>query len=95
MTYFGGSTRLVGGRAVIEVPEAFRLVTEPEGLNVQITPIGVPAIAYIESKNLERIVVRGNPDVQFDYMVYGRRAGHDGFRAIRDSEVFVLSTRDH
>ncbi len=41
-TYFRGSSRLVGGRAVIDVPEEFRLVREPEGLTVQITPRGRP-----------------------------------------------------
>ena len=39
-TYFRGKGQFVGRSAVINVPESFRLVTDPEGLTIQVTPIG-------------------------------------------------------
>src|SRR2546430_9615557 len=39
-TYFRGRGRFVHGRATIEVPEAFQMTTEEEGLTVHLTPIG-------------------------------------------------------
>jgi len=56
-TYFRGSSRLVNGAALIEVPEEFRLVSEIEGLTVQVTALG-DARVWVERKSLERIEVR-------------------------------------
>jgi hypothetical protein len=42
-TYFRGRGRFVQGRALVTVPESFRLVTDEEGLTVQVTPIGAMA----------------------------------------------------
>src|SRR5262249_2359588 len=39
-TFFRGKARFQNGFAAIEVPEDFRLVTDPEGLSIQVTPIG-------------------------------------------------------
>src|SRR6266542_3821332 len=39
-TYFRGSSHTVRGRAEIDVPESFRIVTDEEGLTVQLTPVG-------------------------------------------------------
>ena len=74
-TYFRGTGRLIGGFALIEVPEDFRLVTEERGLTVQVTAIGQPAGLWVESRSLERIAVRGLADVEFDYFVNGVRRG--------------------
>ncbi|TAH37007.1 MAG: hypothetical protein EYC70_08470 [Planctomycetota bacterium] len=82
-TYFRGSAELECGTAVIEVPEEFRLVTEQEGLTVQLTPIGRGTVLWVESQDLQRIVVRGEQDVRFAYMVNGVRRGYAEFEAIR------------
>ena len=36
------------GIAVIEVPDDFRIVTDPEGLSIQVTPIGQMATVAVE-----------------------------------------------
>ena len=86
-TYFRGSAVLAGGRAVIAVPEAFRLVTEAEGLTVQLTAMGRGEL-WVESKGLERIVVRGTADLAFDYFVNGVRAGYADFQPIQENRVY-------
>ncbi|HET6201915.1 MAG TPA: hypothetical protein VFI25_03835 [Planctomycetota bacterium] len=92
-TYFRGSSRLVNGRAEIEVPEEFRLVTERQGLTVQLTPVGAPAILWVERKDLGWIVVRGNADGEFDYFVNGVRRGFAGHQAIHENKGFVPEFR--
>ena len=87
-TYFRGSARLEGGVAVIEVPEAFRLASEAGGLTVQVTAIGAPVLLWIESKDLERVVVRGQLDVEFDYFVNGVRRGFADFEPVRPNTSF-------
>ncbi|MHC4942274.1 MAG: FG-GAP-like repeat-containing protein [Planctomycetota bacterium] len=91
-TYFRGSSELAGGKAVIEIPEEIRLVTEPEGLTVQLTPSG-PALLWIEEKSLERIVVRGDMDVEFDYFVNGVRRGFSEIELIRENRTWVPEFR--
>ena len=39
-TYFRGKGKFQNGVATIQVPEDFRMLTDEEGLSVQITPIG-------------------------------------------------------
>ncbi|HMF10301.1 MAG TPA: hypothetical protein VKJ00_14275, partial [Thermoanaerobaculia bacterium] len=46
-TYFRGRGTFQNGLAVIDVPESFRLVTDPEGLSVQVTPIGAMATVAV------------------------------------------------
>jgi len=87
-TYFRGSARLVDGQARIEVPEEFRLASEPTSLTVQITGIGRGEI-WTEVKNLDEIVIAGERDIEFDYLVNGVRRGFDGFQAIRHNRSFV------
>jgi hypothetical protein len=73
-TYFRGKGRFQNGIATIEVPEDFRFVTDPEGLSIQVTPIGQMATVAVESIGLDRIVVRGSRNVEFFYTVNGVRA---------------------
>ena len=88
-TYFRGTARFVNREAVIEVPEDFRIVTAEEGLTVQITPIGGFASAYVESRDLNRIVVRSSKDVEFDYLVQGLRRAYKDFRPVRTGLEFM------
>jgi hypothetical protein len=92
-TYFRGSARLAGGRAVIDVPEEFRLVSEPDGLTVQVTPRG-PARAWVERVDLDEIEVRGDLDVPFDYFVNGVRRGFADVELVRENESWVPAERD-
>ncbi|HSE65320.1 MAG TPA: hypothetical protein VLG15_17075 [Thermoanaerobaculia bacterium] len=85
-TYFRGRGRFLNGQAVIEVPEDFRMVTSPEGLSVQVTPIGQMATVAIEDLSLDRIVVRGSRNVEFFYTVNGVRRGYGSFRPIADND---------
>jgi len=92
-TYFRGSSKLIGGEAVIDVPEEFRLVSEGAGLTVQVTSVGLPAALYVVSKDLDRIVVRGNVDVDFDYFVNGVRRGYGDFETMAENRFFVPTER--
>jgi hypothetical protein len=81
-TYFRGNAALERGRARVPVPEEFRLVSEAEGLTVQLTPRG-PGALWVESSSLDWIVVRGDADIAFDYLVNGVRRGYADFEVMR------------
>ena len=87
-TYFRGTAYVSGGSYVINVPEDFRMVTDPEGLTVQLTPIGAPAKMYVVSEDLNQIVVNSDQDVKFHYMVNGVRASFKDHRPIVENTVF-------
>jgi hypothetical protein len=88
-TYFRGRARLEDREVVIEVPESFRLVTEEEGLSIQVTPVGAPASLWVKQIGLDRIVVRGPKDAEFFYIVNGVRKGYGSFEPISRSSEFV------
>jgi len=93
-TYFRGRSRTLDGRAEIEVPEEFRLVSEQDGLTVLSMPIGASANLWVESLDLERIVIRGDVDVEFSYFVNGVRRGFADHQSIVDNECWVPGERD-
>jgi hypothetical protein len=88
-TYFRGTAHLVNGVAEIEIPEDFSLVTDPEGITVQVTAVGMPAALYVAEQGLSRIVVRGAPDATFHYFVNGVRRGYTNFEPIQDNVMYV------
>ncbi len=88
-TYFRGRGRFEGKSAVIPVPEAFRLVTEEEGLTVQITPIGAVASVGVMSVDLQQIVVGSTRDVEFSYIVHGVRRSYAQYEPIQKNTIFV------
>lgn len=88
-TYFRGTGKTVGGKAVIELPSYFSKVTETKGITVQLTPNGGWSQLYVEEKTPERLVVRvaqGNSDVEFDFFVQGIRAGYSDFQVERPND---------
>src|SRR6476659_9517896 len=87
-TYFRGRGRFQNGIAVVEVPEDFRIVTDPEGLSIQVTPIGQMATVAVESIGLDRIVIRGSRNVEFFYLVNGIRHAYKSYGPIADSANF-------
>ncbi len=84
-TYFRGRGRFVGRQAVIEVPEDFRLVTDTEGLSIQVTPIGDLSQVAVVSIGLDSIELKSSRDVEFFYHVNGIR------RTFKDWKVTVQS----
>ena len=90
-TYFRGTARTVHGRAVLEVPESFRMVTDEKGLTVVVTPIGEMVQIAVVKRSLNSIVVQSSKDVEFDYLVNGVRRAFKDFEAISDNDDFVPS----
>jgi len=88
-TYFRGTARTVNREAVIDVPESFRMVTDEEGLTVQLTPVGPLAMMSIESEDLNQIVVRSSKDVTFHYLVHGVRRAFKDFQPIAEGQEFM------
>jgi hypothetical protein len=88
-TYFRGTARTVRGRATIEVPEDFRLVTAQEGLTVQLTPIGALVTIAVMSEDLNRIEVQSSQEVSFHYLVHGVRRSSRDFRPIVEENEFM------
>jgi len=89
-TYFRGRGKFQNGQAVIDVPESFRIVTDEDGLTVQITPIGSGfTMTTVVSANLDQVVFRGNHDVDFYYIVHGVRKAYKDWQPIADGTEFV------
>ncbi len=93
-TSFRGTARFVDHIAVIDVPEDFRTVTDESGLTVQVTPIGGPASTYVESRDLNHIVVRSSSDVEFDYLIQGVRRAFRDFQPVQTGYEFVPESAD-
>jgi hypothetical protein len=88
-TYFRGRGRFQNGMARIPVPEDFRLVTDPEGLTVQITPIGAMATFAVVKMDLNEIVAQASRNVEFSYLVQGVRATFKDVKPIRSAGDFM------
>lgn len=89
-TYFRGTGKTVGGKAVVELPGYFSRITEAKGMTVQLTPSGGWSQLYVEEKTPERLVVRvaeGNADVEFDFFVQGIRLGYSDFQVERVNDL--------
>ncbi|HSD72295.1 MAG TPA: hypothetical protein VLE54_05865 [Thermoanaerobaculia bacterium] len=93
-TYFRGRGKFQRGVAEIPVPESFRLVSDSEGLTIQVTPIGQMATVAVVSLGLDRIVVQGSRDVEFFYTVNGVRKAFKDWEVIRQNEVYVPRSPD-
>jgi hypothetical protein len=89
-TYFRGRSRFERGLARIRVPEDFRLVTDSEGLTVQITPIGEMATYAVVSIGLDEIVVKSSRNVEFFYSVNGVRNAYRDWQPIVASQDFFM-----
>ncbi len=87
-TYIRGTAQLIHGEAVIQLPEHFGMVTNEEGLTVQLTPRGNCNGLYVEEVSTKQIVVKelmnGKSDVKFDYLVQGIRKGYENHQVIQD-----------
>ena len=93
-TYFRGKGRFQNGLATIEVPDDFRIVSAPEGLSIQVTPIGQMATVAVLEINLDRIVVRGSRNVEFFYTVNGIRLANRNYSPIVENrKEFIPGNR--
>jgi hypothetical protein len=89
-TYFRGKGKFERGVARIEVPEDFRMVTDAEGLSVQVTPIGAMASVAVMRADLNEIVVQSSRNVEFYYLVNGiRRSQKDLKSPIMEGTHFM------
>jgi hypothetical protein len=89
-TYFRGTARTTQGEAVIELPDYFARLTEPERLTVQLTPLGSWGQLYVAEKTPSRLVVRltpGSTDLEFDYLVQGVRKGYLDYQVQRPNTL--------
>ncbi|MBI3817742.1 MAG: hypothetical protein HY286_03540 [Planctomycetes bacterium] len=92
-TYFRGSSRTKNGVAEIVVPEDFRMVSEAKGLTVMAVPVGAPTTLWVDSKSLDKIIIRSKNDVDFDYFVNGVRRGYSDHKAIEENVHYVPKAR--
>jgi hypothetical protein len=92
-TYSRGTATLQGGRAWIDLPEHFQLVTSTEGLTVQVTPNGSCNGLYVASRSNSHIEVRelgnGTSEVSFDWIIHGVRTGHENYDPITSDPAII------
>jgi hypothetical protein len=84
-TYVRGTGRLVDGKAVVALPEHFALVTEHQGLTIQLTPRGTWLQLYMVELDTTQLLVREaqGQSGAFDYIVHGIRRGYAQHEVIR------------
>lgn len=92
-TYFRGTAVVRRGIAEIDVPESFRIVTDDEGLTVHVTPAG-EAQTWIQSADLNQIVIGASRDVVVHYIVHGVRRAHKDWQAVADGSEYMPSGPD-
>ena len=88
-TYFRGRGRFSGRSALIEVPESFRLVTDEEGMTVQVTPVGDLAQVAVVSIGLDVIELKSSQDVEFFFTVNGVRKTFKDWKVIVPGSDFM------
>jgi len=93
-TYFRGAARIVNHRAVIHVPEDFRAVTDDEGLTVQLTAVGAAATMFVESVDLNTLVINASRDIQVHYLVQGVRRAFRDFQPVGTGYEFMPASPD-
>jgi hypothetical protein len=84
-THTRGTATLRSGEVVVSLPEHFPLVTEPEGLTVQLTARGKRLQLFVAELTPERLVVReaDGQDGDFDFLVQGVRKDAGDYQPTR------------
>ncbi|MCF8304240.1 MAG: hypothetical protein K9I94_13270 [Bacteroidales bacterium] len=89
-TYVRDTAQLVNGKATIEFPEHYKLVTDKKGLTAQVTPAGNCNGLFVKELTNGKLVVKelnnGNSNVEFYYLVHGIRKGHEDKQVIREKQ---------
>jgi hypothetical protein len=70
------------------------MVTVPDGLTVQVTPIGGMAAVGVLRMDLNEIVVQSSRNLEFSYLVQGVRASFPDEKPIVLANDFVPQSRD-
>ncbi|HET9920047.1 MAG TPA: hypothetical protein VFQ30_09430, partial [Ktedonobacteraceae bacterium] len=85
-TYTRGTWKLEDGKAVIELPEHFSMVTSEDGLTVQLTPRGEWLQLYVAQLTTGQLIVQEaqGKSGQFDYLIQGVRKGYEHHEVIRE-----------
>jgi hypothetical protein len=93
-TYYRGTAQLTEGAATIELPEHFALITEEEGLTVQVTPRADCNGIYVADVSTTGVVVRelqgGTSNARFDFFVNGIRSGYADYEVINSKSQLGL-----
>lgn len=66
------------------------MVTDPESLSIQVTPIGDTANMAVVRIGLDGILVKGSRDVEFFYLVNGVRRAYNNWDPIQENEKFFV-----
>ena len=76
------------GIAKVKLPEHFSLVTNDDGLTIQVTLREECAGLYVVSASTKEIVVKelngGKSNASFDYLVQGVRLGYENHQPIQN-----------
>jgi len=90
-TYTCGTAQLQSGKALIELPEHFGLVTEQAGLTIHLTPRDQWLQLYVVELDPRQSVVREaqGKSGKFDYLIHGRRKGYQHLQVIRTKREAV------
>ncbi|UCD99143.1 MAG: hypothetical protein JSV42_00005 [Chloroflexota bacterium] len=99
-TYYRGTAQLQDGTATVLLPEHFSLVTEEEGLTIQVTPRADCKGLYVAEVTTKSIVVKelqsGTSNISFDFLINGVRKGYLDYQVVRDSaELMPMEESTH
>jgi hypothetical protein len=87
--YFRGTAELVDGIARIEVPDHFRLTAREGTYMTTVTPIGHAIPLAVDEEGPVGIVVRGNGNARFHYVVWAERAEIVGYEPVVANTAFT------
>jgi hypothetical protein len=87
-TYTRGTWKLENGKALIELPEHFGLVTSEDDLTIQLTPRGEWLQLYVVRLTTRQVVVQEaqGKSGQFDYLIQGVRKGYEHHEVIQQKK---------
>ncbi len=93
-TYWRGTARLENGVAEVILPDHFRKATSPDyPVTVTLGALGDCNGIMVAEKSNERIVVKefrgGTSNVEFDFMVMGKRLGYEEYQPIIKNVDYV------
>jgi hypothetical protein len=98
-TYYRGTAQLQKGVSRVELPEHFSLVTEEEGLTVQVTPREDCNGLYVAEVTTTTLVVKelqgGTSNARFDFFINGIRAGYRDFKVLNSASELGLDRARH
>ncbi|MBU4263906.1 MAG: hypothetical protein KKC76_18780 [Proteobacteria bacterium] len=91
--FLRGSTELMDGEAIIDLPEAWQQAATEESLTVTVTPKLGWAPLYVAEISLDQVIVRSAEtrygDVAFSYHISALRQGFEEHEAIQENSHFT------